>query len=146
MQRFYECAKNFKSRIIVRVCADNPLIDAREIDHLIDKFKKGNLTICTILCKQVITLMQMVSVLKYFHMILYLRRINLPKKRDKEHVTTFIRNNRKLFKIKCLEPKLGLNFPYLKFDINTGKDFLKIRKFIHKQKINKATGAKKSLI
>ena len=42
LQRFYECAKNFKSKIILRVCADNPLIDAREIDNLIDKFKKGN--------------------------------------------------------------------------------------------------------
>ena len=56
--------------------------------------------------------------------------------KKKRQGTCFIRNNRKLFKIKCLEPKLGLNFPYLKFDINTGKDFLKLEN-IHKKKINK---------
>ena len=143
LQRFYECAKNFKSRIIVRVCADNPLIDAREIDHLIDKFKKGNFD-------YLYNTMQTSNNFNadgfgaeiFSYDTLFKTYKFAKKKRDKEHVTTFIRNNRKLFKIKCLEPKLGLNFPYLKFDINTGKDFLKIRKFIHKQKINKATGAK----
>ena len=66
--------------------------------------------------------MQMDPALKYFHDALLKAYKFAKKKRDKEHVTTFIRNNRKLFRIKCLEPKLGLNFPYLKFDINTSKD------------------------
>ena len=144
LKRFYECAKNFKSRIIVRVCADNPLIDAREIDFLIDKFKKGKFDYLynTMQTNNNFNADGFGAEIFSYDALLKAYKF-AKKKRDKEHVTTFIRNNRKLFRIKCLEPKLGLNFPYLKFDINTSKDLLKIKKLIHNQKINKDTDAKK---
>ena len=41
LKRFYLCSKKFPSDIIVRVCADNPLIDKKEIEKLILYFKKN---------------------------------------------------------------------------------------------------------
>ena len=35
LERFYLCSKKFPSDLIVRVCADNPLIDKKEIEKLI---------------------------------------------------------------------------------------------------------------
>ena len=41
LKRFYLCSKKYPSDLIVRVCADNPLIDKNEIENLILYFKKN---------------------------------------------------------------------------------------------------------
>ncbi len=38
VRRYYEAALSFKADIIVRVCADNPLIEPREIDRIIKAY------------------------------------------------------------------------------------------------------------
>jgi len=45
--RFYECAKSFGADYIVRMCADNPLIEAEEIDKIIDHAIENNLDFCS---------------------------------------------------------------------------------------------------
>ena len=40
LNRFYECSKKFKIDNIVRICADNPLIDSDELDKLVNYFSK----------------------------------------------------------------------------------------------------------
>ena len=35
LKRYYDAAKKFKVKNIVRICADNPLVDHRQIDRLI---------------------------------------------------------------------------------------------------------------
>lgn len=144
LERFYKCAKNFKSNIIVRVCADNPFIDAKEIDRLIAKFLKSDLDYLynTMQTSNNYNADGFGAEIFSFEALSKAHK-SAKNKSDREHVTKFIRNKKKLFKTKCLEPKLGLNFPYLKFDINTNKDFYKIQKLIFKQKIKKNTNAKK---
>ena len=41
LERFYLCSKKFPADLIVRVCADNPFIDNKEIEKLILYFKRN---------------------------------------------------------------------------------------------------------
>ena len=43
LSRYYNCAKKFKSQIIVRITADCPLIDKNIIDDMISEFLKRDL-------------------------------------------------------------------------------------------------------
>ena len=41
LDRYYQCAKKFSSKIIVRITADNPLIDPNIVDDVINQFLKN---------------------------------------------------------------------------------------------------------
>lgn len=42
LDRYYQCAKKFAISTIVRITADNPLIDPILVDNVIQKFRSGN--------------------------------------------------------------------------------------------------------
>ena len=42
LDRYYQCAKNFSSAIIVRITADNPLIDPNIVDDVVEQFMKNS--------------------------------------------------------------------------------------------------------
>ena len=42
LDRYYQCAKNFSSEIIVRITADNPLIDPGIVDDVVEQFIKNS--------------------------------------------------------------------------------------------------------
>ena len=39
LKRYFEAAKLYNADLIVRICSDNPFIDPKQIDYLIEKFK-----------------------------------------------------------------------------------------------------------
>ena len=41
LDRYYQCAKAYSIKNIVRITADNPLIDPQIIDQVVDVYKKG---------------------------------------------------------------------------------------------------------
>ena len=47
LDRYYQCAKKFSSEIIVRITADNPLIDPNIVDNVINQFLKNSLDYIT---------------------------------------------------------------------------------------------------
>ena len=145
LQRFYFCARKFKSRSILRVCADNPFVDQKEIDKLINYFIKNNYNYVynTMQTQENKSADGFGAEIFDFKT---LQRVYLEanSRKDKEHVTRYIRKNKKLFSIKCIKPNHELAFPYLRFDINTLKDFNFIKKIIKKFKIKIQTPAKKN--
>ena len=42
LERYYKCAKHYKSEIIVRITSDCPLMDYRLIDEMIEYFLKND--------------------------------------------------------------------------------------------------------
>ena len=142
LKRFYFCAKKFKSKSIIRICADNPFVDHKEIDKLINYFQKNDYDYVynTMQTQENKSADGFGAEIFNFPT---LQKVYLKAKRgkDKEHVTRYIRNNKKLFSIKCIEPNPELAFPYLRFDINTLKDFNFIKTIIKKFKINIKTPA-----
>ena len=145
LKRFYLCAKKFKSRKILRVCADNPLIDSHEVDRLISFFsknKKYDYVYNTMKTKENNGVDGLGAEIFNFEI---LKKIffKAKSKDHREHVTKFIRDHKNLFSIKCIEPAPELAFPYLNFDINTPKDFNFIENIIKKFKVSINTSGKK---
>ena len=135
--RFYKAAKTHGSEVIVRVCADNPFIDCKLIDLLIEKFKSKKYDY---ICNHQNRLNSRYADgfgAEIFSLELLQKLFNDAKKKThREHVTQYVRENKKKFRILALQAPKSLAYPSLKFDINTFKDLNYIKKFVSANKIN----------
>lgn len=133
LNRFYEAANLFKPDNIIRVCADNPLVDGYYIDSLIDFFEENDCDYS-------------------FNHIPYkennwpdglgaeifkkkvLDRLQMTLKKDsphREHVTSYIWSNKEKFRFKVFHNKVNLrDLNKLKLDIDTFEDFEKLNYII----------------
>jgi spore coat polysaccharide biosynthesis protein SpsF len=128
LKRFYESIKNEKPETnIVRICADNPLIDSEEIDNLINFYKenpcdyaynhipKGNLYPDG-LGGEIIS----------FKLLEYLYK-NVTSQHHKEHCFSYIHDNKENFLIKTFNPSnKQLHHPEMRFDVDTFDDYYKL--------------------
>jgi spore coat polysaccharide biosynthesis protein SpsF len=127
LDRLYKSVEHKYCKNIVRVCADNPLIDGYEIDNLIEFYAnnkcdyafnhipKGNnypdglgaeITSFDLLEK-------LHGIVKYQH--------------HKEHCLSYIHDHGDQFIIKTFSPKdSALHYPDLRFDIDTFDDYKKL--------------------
>ena len=143
LKRFYLAAKKFKPKFVVRVCADNPFIDSSEIDLLINNFKsKRNDYACNHNNK--LNSLYADGFGAEIFTFKSLKEINSKavKKTQREHVTKYIWDNKKKFKIYSIPATRKLAYPNLKFDINTKKDLRFMNSFVKKNAININTKAK----
>jgi len=123
VDRFYQTAKQYQARKVVRVCADNPLICASEIDRLIDFYNKNpcdyaynhipknnhypdglGAEICSM------------SLLQEIH-----SKANQPAHR--EHLFNYIWDHTAQYKIRTLDPPSKLAYPQLNLDLDTAEDY-----------------------
>ncbi len=123
LQRFKECADLFEPHSIVRVCADNPLIDSREIDKLINQFDhnkfdyafnhldKLNSKYADGFGAEIISY----KTLKYIYG-------KAKSNYHREHLTSYIWDNLEKFKILTLNASKDLAYPNLRFDVDTQED------------------------
>ena len=138
--RFIRAGEFFKAQTIIRVCADNPLIDPAFIDDLVKKFKYKTIDyMCNHIPNQNSEFVdgfgaEIVS-LKTLKKIYQITK----SKKYLEHVTLYIHENLKKFNVKFLTPSDDQKFPSLKFDVDTVDDFKKINFFIKKKKITLRT-------
>tara|TARA_B100001250_G_C19541678_1_gene675042 strand:- start:103 stop:801 length:699 start_codon:yes stop_codon:yes gene_type:complete len=143
LKRFYLAAKKFKPKFVVRICADNPFIDYAEIDLLINKFKSKNKDYA---CNHNNKLNSLYADGFGAEIFTFrsLQEINnkAVKKTQREHVTKYIWDNKKKFKIYSIPANRMLAYPNLKFDINTKKDLRFMNSFVKKSDINIYTRAK----
>ncbi len=139
LKRFYNAAKFSKSENIIRVCADNPFVDPKEINELIISFKKTK------------------GKFDYYfnHRNFYentfadgfgaeMFKINLLRKiikskinnSHKEHVTSYLWDKKKLFSFYPCKTFIQKKYHNIICDINNKFDFRKLKSFIQKRKIN----------
>jgi spore coat polysaccharide biosynthesis protein SpsF len=124
LNRFYESVKDTNVTHIVRICADNPLIDGEEIDNLINFYKsnscnyaynhipKGNLYPDGLGA-------EMIS----FDLLKHLNEV-VTTQHHKEHCLSYISDNKELFDIKTFDPiDSALHHPELRFDVDTFDDY-----------------------
>ena len=124
LSRFYFAAKKYKATEIVRICADNPLIDKVAIDDLIHFYKKEvpdyaynhipkNNLYPDGLGAEITSFKNLEEM---YH--------NAKDERYREHCMSYIVDHPEKFKIKTFDPKdKRLHHPELKFDIDTFDDF-----------------------
>ena len=125
LDRYYKAAKNSNSDIIVRVTSDCPLIDWRIIDLVVLEFKKGNYDyVSNILTKRTFPRGLDVECFS-FSVLKHLWKI-CQKNREREHVTTYIRENKEKFRTKNIEQKEDLS--YLRWTLDEPDDLKLIEK------------------
>ncbi len=130
LDRYFQCAKKFSIDIIVRITADNPLIDPMIIDDLIKKFTTNsydcltNAYVRTFPYGTEVEIFSFKSLKKSWN--------NATKPSEREHVTPFFYNNPQSFKIH--HEKNSKNISNLRWTIDRENDLLLVKSIISKIK------------
>jgi len=124
LERFYKSIEKKDCTTVVRICADNPLIDGQEIDNLIDFYKDNE-------CDYAYNHIPKNN--KYpdgfgaeiisFDTLKHLYEI-VDTQHHKEHCLSYITDNPEKFTIKTFDPlDVDLHHPEMKFDVDTFDDY-----------------------
>ena len=124
LNRFFESVKENGATHIVRICADNPLIDAKEIDNLI-KFYQDNS--CDYAYNHIPKKNKypdgLGAEIISFDLLKNLND-NVKSQHHKEHSLSYIIDNSEKYIIKTFNPAdKNLHHPELKFDVDTFEDY-----------------------
>jgi spore coat polysaccharide biosynthesis protein SpsF len=130
LDRYFQCAKHFSIDIIVRITADNPLIDPTMVDDMIKKFTTNSYDYLT--NAHVRTFPYGTEVEIFTFEALEKAWENATKPSEREHVTPFFYNNSQLFKNYNVENYK--NISNLRWTIDRENDFLLVKSIISKIK------------
>lgn len=130
LSRYYECAKLFKGDIIVRITADNPLIDPTLVDNIIRVCKDDNYDYASNMLYQTYPLGYLVEVMTFST----LKKIhyNQHDPLSREHVTHHIRENPHLYHVKEIKTPSSLARPKWRLTLDYPEDFKLISEIFSK--------------
>ena len=124
LDRFYQCAKKYSAKTIVRITADNPLIDPNIIDKIINEYNKcdfiTNTLERTFPYGTEVEVFSFVSLKKAWE--------NAKKPSEREHVTPFIRNPKNKFVLKNI--KNQKNISNFRYTVDKLEDLLLVKEII----------------
>lgn len=129
LKRYYDCASFFKSKNIVRIPSDCPLIDVNIVKRGLNIFFRKKYDYVTNLCPPSYIDGNDVEIFTY--KILKNAYINARNKFDKEHVTTFLRKKLGNYKYKNFGVKKNLSLKF-RLTIDYKKDFELIKIIVTK--------------
>lgn len=122
LDRFYQAAKYMdikENDIIIRITADCPLIDPNIIDTVIEAHKNENADYTSNVIKPTFPDGLDCEVVKFSTLAKAWKNAKL--KSEREHVTSYIRNNPELFKISSVENNIDLS--PLRWTLDEKEDF-----------------------
>jgi len=128
LQRYYECAKMFGLDIIVRITADCPLISSKVINIAIKKFKQKEVDYLS--NAPIRSFPRGLDVEVFSFNALKKVHESTEDKFQREHVTPFIYNNPKIFRVGTLIAEGLLKKPEIRLCIDTPQD-LKLFRIIY---------------
>ena len=131
LDRYYQCAKKINFSIIVRITSDNPLIDPKIVDNIIDMFINSE---CDYLSTDPKTypLGFAVEVFNFKSLEKAWKEAKLPSER--EHVTPYLFKNKNLFRL-CNHSDVK-DLSHIRCTVDTHDDFKLIEKIISKLNMN----------
>lgn len=142
LKRFVDASNFFYTDIIVRICADNPLVSPEFLDELIIFFKENHCDLSfnhqSKLNYKVVDGFGAEIFKKDTLKKIFEKKIN---KSQLEHVTKFFWDNYKNIRILACPVKKIFQNSSIKFDIDYQNDLLKLNNFIEKHKFNFKTSA-----
>jgi len=126
LERFYKCAKKFNANLILRLTADNPLINPKIIDDLINLSKYHN---CDYASNSIHPSYPYgYSTCEIFTFSTLTKLYETQKDpQSLEHVTYFITKNLNLFNVQEINAPKNLSRPSWKLSIDTIKDYAKMQ-------------------
>jgi len=128
LDRFYETAKKFGLDTIIRICADDPLIDPETINRTLEEFRKENFDYLSNVKLRSFPRGLDVEVFSFKS----LERAHFTAKEipEREHVTMFIYGNPEMFEIGGIEADGIFRRPNLRLCVDTKED-LKLMKILY---------------
>jgi len=133
LDRYYQCAKEFSIKDIVRITSDCPLIDPTIVDKVIEKFKSNSFDVVTNSGPITGTFPQGTDVEVFSFQALEKAWKKAKKPSEREHVTAYFYNNESDFKIDYLTR--SENISHLRWCVDGMPDLELVRKIV--SKINK---------
>jgi spore coat polysaccharide biosynthesis protein SpsF len=129
LDRYYQAAKMRDSDVVVRITSDCPLIDWELLDNVVHEFDKGDYDyVSNVLTKR--TYPRGLDVEVFSIAVLENMWKSCDKKREREHVTTYVRENPSLFKTMNYEQETDLSD--LRWTVDE-EDDLKLIKIIYEE-------------
>jgi len=124
LDRFYHCAKKYSVKTIVRITADNPLIDPNIIDSIIDGYEK-----CDFITNTLERTFPYGTEVEVFSFSSLEKAWKIAKKpSEREHVTPFIRDPKNKFILKNF--KNEKNISQLRYTIDKKEDLQLVKEII----------------
>ena len=127
LERFYYAAKENHADAVIRITGDCPLSDPLVVDRVINQFLKSNVDYCSNVGKLSFPDGMDVEVIRFHALEKAFLMSN--DKSEREHVTTFIRNNLEKFSHDNVE--LDNDYSFLRLTLDEASDF-KVLSNIHK--------------
>jgi spore coat polysaccharide biosynthesis protein SpsF len=127
LNRIYESVKNENATHVVRICADNPLIDGNEIDNLINFYNTDNCNYAyNHIPKDNLYPDGLGAEIISFDILNDLNK-KVITQNHKEHCFSYIHDNSEKYSIATFNPiDNTLHHPELKFDVDTFDDYHKL--------------------
>lgn len=130
LERFAKAIEKQKAEIIVRICGDCPLIDARVIDKVI-QYYTDNYPVYDYVSNTLIrSYPRGMDVEVFSKKSLFKSAKEATKHSEREHVTPYIYRNENLFKIASVQHVLDTSS--IRLTVDTQEDFLLISKILEK--------------
>ena len=129
LDRYYQAAKKNSSDVVIRITSDCPLIDWELLDHMVNIFVDGNYDyISNVHTKR--TYPRGLDVEVFSFSVLKKMWKSCDKKREREHVTTYVRENPSLFKTMNIQQDIDLS--HLRWTVDEDDD-LKLVRIIYEE-------------
>lgn len=126
LDRYYNCAKKFAIDIIVRITADNPLIDPNIIDLVVDEYKKNKCDFATNTIHRTFPYGTEVEVFSFKSLEKAWKNAKNPSER--EHVTPFIRDPQNGFVLINIKNQEDLS--YLRYTVDKIEDLKLVKEIV----------------
>jgi len=130
LDRFYQCAKKFHFSIIVRITADNPLIDPTLADKAIEKFNQNSFDFLTNCIPRTFPQGTEVEIFSFKAFEKAWKEAKKPSER--EHVTPYFYNNPEKFKI--YHVKNSKNLSKFRWTVDKKEDLVFVQEIISRIK------------
>jgi len=130
LDRYYQCALEFDADPIVRITGDCPLMDSTIIKKMLEKFNKSNYDYISNIFPP--TFPDGLDIEIFSFKTLEKVRHNVKLRSDKEHVTSYIRNHPKEFKIFNYENTKDLS--NLRWTVDEKQDLVFVKRIYKKMK------------
>jgi spore coat polysaccharide biosynthesis protein SpsF len=142
LSRFLLAADDSQADLVVRVCADNPFIAPEELDRLIvDHRGKSVDYSCNHQQKLSNKYADGFGAEIFSRGLLKKLAIQTTQQAHREHVTSYIWDNQKEFKINAVTAPAELAFPEVKLDIDTPAELVILNEFVRQYSVKIETKA-----
>jgi len=142
LSRFLLAADDSQADLVVRVCADNPFIAPEELDRLIvDHRTKSVDYSCNHQQKLSNKYADGFGAEIFSRDLLKKLAIQTTQQAHREHVTSYIWDNQKEFKINAVTAPAELAFPEVKLDIDTPAELVILNEFVRQYSVKIETKA-----